>query len=456
MTESAQPSAATAQPLEFESLYELLSVELSRPLADVQAAAVKPDAAEALEQAATQALGQRGFAYELADAVANPADGQVLLTKGQDLRQRIGSLMTRQLRIPDQPLGPIALVPKVELLSHYRRMVEERLRPAREMALSAQNPVMGRLTASLGPERKALCEQALDQALSRALLNPPGVLLLLQATRDPEAKDIWRRCYQTAFVAMSIDVEAHELSSKEELASETGVLAPAALLADLAVLLKPSLYRNDAVRHPARSAQLARELGFGEETCAVIAEHHRFLAPLGGDHKADEEAEESRLPASAIPFAARVLLVAGLFISILDNPDKPGHDIEAIKGLSFLMAEGKVDRRAVTALTRLYLSKKFALFVEKAGEIAKLCPHDSVAEPILWNILGERSPQKFICKYENCAHRGSQMTMVSSSIKVVFEGKVLGKIGKGEYMSCRRLTEELGKLYAEIAKLSIK
>jgi hypothetical protein len=145
--------------------------------------------------------------------------------------------------------------------------------------------------------------------------------------------------------------------------------------------------------------------------------------------------------------------VANLFVSALARSKKQGKDIETIKGLNFLVTDRKLDRRAVSILTKLYLSKKFALFVEKATEILNLCPHEFKTTPVLWNILGERNPQKFICQYTDCVHLGTQVTMVSSTIPVEFEGKVISKIKKGDYYSCRYLTEELANLYKKIAAL---
>lgn len=443
--------------LQFENLYEFLSLELDRPAADIHEEAAHPDGAESLEAATAAAFKGRGFVpYELAEPVRSPSDGQVLVNLGQDLRQKIGSLLAWQCRASDSPVGPICLAAKPEIMDCYRKIVEARLKPARELALSNQNFILERLMGAVGAKKKNLFGEITDSVLKRAMSSSGGLMVFLQATRDQTAKDIWKRTFQTAYVAMSIADGANELTEEDELREIILRTGSAALLADLAVMLKPALYKNDATRHPVRSVQIASEMGFDGAVQSVIADHHRFLVPLGGEMDHDAEPDQPPVPASTIPFEARILLVAGLFMTILDEPSRRGRDIEAIKGLGFLMAEGKVDRRAVTTLTRLYLSHKFALFVEKATEIATHCPHENTAVPILWNILGERNPQKFICNYRNCAHLGSQVTMVSNAIKVEFDGKTIGKIKKGEYYSCRLLTEELGKLYLEISKLSTK
>jgi hypothetical protein len=102
----------------------------------------------------------------------------------------------------------------------------------------------------------------------------------------------------------------------------------------------------------------------------------------------------------------------------------------------------------------MYFSKKFALFVEKATDIMAQCPHQAETAPILWNILGERNPHKFICQLKSCAHLGNQVTMIAQSIAVKLEEKVVGKVAQGEYSNCTFLSAELEKLYRDVAAVS--
>ena len=434
------------EPIRFENLYDFLNVEINRPLDKIHGSvASDPDE---LAEAANQVFLSRPFPYTLVEPITTQDGSMTLLAAGSDLAKKVGSVVSRQAKDPENPIGPIVLTPGDSLVGHYRKMILDRAAPALDDMKTKPPRVVARLHGAVKPSQRATMDSILEKALGKSMASAAALMTMIQATRSEVFDSRWRLSLQSAYTGMAIMGALSELAAEENLSPSIERIGTAALFQDLAVIMKPQLYAKDTARHPIRSAQLAESLGFEKPVTELIVNHHSLT-----DDSADSAAEEK---AVSLSVEAKVLVVANLFISAVNESQKAGSDIEAIKGLNYLMGDGKADKRSVVTLTRLYLSQKFALFYEKAMEIASKCVHENMAEPILWNILGERNPQKFICNYKDCAYLGSQQTLVSHTIPVEFDGKVVGKIRKGEYYSCRLLTGELANLYKEIAALSTK
>lgn len=440
------------EPVRFETLYDLLAIELDRDAEKVrEGVASNP---EALGEAANAVFGARSFPWTLAEPITTAEGSMTLLATGADLGKKVGSIVSRQAKDPDVPIGPVVFMPGDQLVEHYRRMVLSRLTPAIDETKTSPSPVLSRIFGATKGPLHAFMDSTVEKGAARSFATSSGLMTMLSVVRGAGFAERWKLSVESAYVAMAVMGAMSELAEEEQLKPSIEAVGNAALYQDLAVMLKPSLYAKETARHPQRSAQIAGMLGVPPQVCALIELHHSYVSDEAEAQK-EGEPKAGGQP-KGLPVEAKVLVVANLFMSALHEAHRLGGDIEAIKGLNFMMGEGKIDKRAVVTLTRLYLSHKFALFFEKAMEIAALCPFEGQAEPILWNILGERSPQKFICRFKDCMHLGSQQTLVSQTIPVRFDGKVVSKIRKGEYTSCRYLTNKLGELYKEISQLSTK
>ncbi|MBI5440150.1 MAG: hypothetical protein HY900_02945, partial [Deltaproteobacteria bacterium] len=372
---------------------------------------------------------------------------QILLNVGGDLAAKIDSVARRQAGRPEVRLGPVVLEGSEAVASRYCRKIHDFLDPLLERAGPQVNPFVQRVYRSLGPEGTETANNVRDM-LQKALSNAAGLGHLLRAIRDEQSAKLWERSVAAAYISAALgSVWCREAKGRPRDAT-VRQLAGAGLLQDLSILLRPSLYRSDLTRHPVRSAPLAGEMGFSATLQELVEDHHRLLVPDG-----ETDGQETERPVSE---AASLLVVTNMFVASLWAGSHRERDIEGIKALNFLMSEGKLPREPVGILTRMYFSKKFSLFVEKATDIMALCPQVAAAKPILWNILGERNPHKFICQLKTCPHIGSQVTMIAQAIGVRLEEKVVGQIEQGEYSNCTYLSTELEKLYREIASVSTR
>lgn len=439
------------EPIAFGDFFEFISLETGKSTEDLLVWANSADGGESFVRAAQKAVEGAGPLL-LVEPLGTPGGQQVLLNIGADLTSKVEAIARRQLTKPDVPLGPIVLDGNDATASRYRAKVLSCLDPIFERAGPDANPFVQRVHSSLGP-RGTEVREAVRDALEKALSSAAGMGHLLRAIRDEQSGRLWERSAATAYVAASLG-RVWCAEAKGRVPDQTvRPLAAAGLFQDLSILLRPSLYKNDLTRHPVRSAQLLAEMGFSGRVQELVEDHHHFLKPIE-EQGPDEpvEADERREPSPV----AYLLVVANMFTASLWSSTRRERDIEGIKALNFLMSEGKLPKEPVGILTRMYFSKKFALFIEKAAEIMGLCPHQPNAKPILWNILGERNPQKFICQLKACPHLGNQVTMIAQPIAVRLEEKVVGQIAQGEYNNCRHLSTELEKLYREIAALSTK
>lgn len=442
------------EPIHFDNLYDLLSVELGRPVDKVREGVDRNS--EEVAEAAARSFGSQKFKFTLLEPINTPEGSMTLLAAGSDLGTKISAIIGRQAKDTSTPLGPIIFAPEDGMVGHFRSVVLDRLTPAMDEYKTDPPPHIKRVFLAVKPALRPAMDGIVERTAAKCLTGSQGLMSMLQAVRNEGFDGLWKRSLQSSYMAMSVMSAVSELADDREMLPLIEKTGKAGLMQDLAIMLKPNLYAKDTVRHPSRSSQIASSMGFEEPVCELIENHHRYMAAIPDEEGAKDAQANHEPGAKALSPEAKVLVVANLFISALNDQTKVGGDIEAIKGLNFLMAEGKVDKRAVVTLTRLYLSRKFALFFEKATEIKTKCPHDNIAEPILWNILGERNPQKFICNFKDCAHLGSQQTLVSQTIPVKFDDKVVAKIRKGEYYACRYLTGELANLYKEVAVLNTK
>lgn len=434
------------EPIRFENLYDLLAIELDRPVDRVRQGVVTDP--EGLAEDADKAFAANKCRFPLLEPLTTPDGSMTLLASGSDLDKKVGSVITRQAKHPENPIGPVIFAPNDELVGHFRQMIMARLTPAMDEMKSNPHPALHRIFGAFKPAQVEAFSSAIERAVAGTMSSAAALLSMLQVAKSEGLDPRWKHSIQSAYTAMAIMSSLSELTTDKEVRLSVENLGSAALFQDVAAMLKPALYGKDTQRHPLRSAQLAETIGLSRAVQELIENHHKIMG-------LKSEGEEVATPAD-LTQEAKVLVVANLFVSAVNEPGRTGGDIEAIKGLNFMISEGKVDKRAVVTLTRLYLSHKFALFFEKAMEISKRCYYEGQADPILWNILGERNPQKFICSYTECAHLGSQQTLVSQTIPVKFDGQVVAKIKKGEYNNCRFLTGELANLYKEIAGLSTK
>lgn len=440
------------EPIRFENIYEILAAELERS-ADLIRMSVSGES-DALSDIADKAFKNAEVAFILKEPLLN-IDGSVpLLASGVDISSKIGTLVSRQAKTPDSILGPIILVASDGLVSHYRSKVLNVLAPAMNDTKNNPPQAVGRVFKALKPDLRNLMDSVIEASVTGCLTDSRGIAIMLQIIRNKGFEERWKMSIHSSYLAMAIRSEMGELQDEGKLKSSLDKTGKAALFQDVAVMLKPNLYSKETAMHPSRSAQMAETMGLDAGVCELIGLHHTLeeIKPV----KTDDEEEPREIQGKGLNPDTMALVVANLFVAALNESKKSGADIEIIKSLNFMMGEGKLPKKPVTALTRLYLSNKFALFYEKATGIRGLCPHENIAEPVLWNILGERSPQKFICRHKDCAHLGSQQTLVSQTIPVVFDGKVVTKINKGDYYSCPFLTSKLASLYKEVALLNTK
>lgn len=440
-------------PLRFENIYEILAAELERG-ADLVRLSVTGEA-EALSEIAEKAFKNVNVQFILKEPLLTFDGSMPLLAAGSDLGAKIGSVISRQAKNPDSVLGPIILTPSESLVSHYRAKVLHVLAPAMNETKSNPSQAIGRVFKAVKPELRNMMDTIVEASVTGCLTDSNGLAMMLQITRNKGFESRWKMSIEACYLAMAIRSEMGEIQEEAKLKTSLERTGKAGLFQDLAVMLKPSLYSRETAMHPSRSAQMAEAMGCDSVVCELIGLHHTLKEEQAPRTREGEE-EQKAIPARTVPPDATALVVANLFVSALGESKKSGADIEIIKSLNFMMAEGRLEKKPVTALTRLYLSNKFALFYEKATAIRDLCPHESEAEPVLWNILGERNPQKFICRYKDCPHLGSQQTLVSQTIPVVFDGNVVAKIVKGDYYSCPFLTSKLASLYKEVALLNTK
>lgn len=442
------------EPIRFENLYDLLAIELSREF-DAVRAGIGSDP-DSIGDAAEKAFSSNTFSYSLLEPITTPDGSMTLLAAGSDFGKKVSSVVSRQAKDPDYPLGPIVLTPSDPLVGHYRKMILDKMTPPLDELKSTPPPALARIFSAVKPAARAHMDATVEKGVAKSFSTAQGLMMMLQVIRSEGFTQRWRVSVESAYASMAVMGAMSELSSDENLRPSIEAVGNAALYQDLSVMLKPGLYARDTARHPLRSAQMAETIGIDKQACGLIELHHAYVSDEKDPAEAADADKKQNGALKNMPVEAKVLVVANLFMAAVNDSQKMGGDIEAIKGLNFLMGEGKVDKRAVVTLTRLYLSQKFALFFEKAMEISALCPFESTADPILWNILGERNPQKFICNYKECMHLGSQQTLVSQTIPVKFDGKVVSRIRKGEYYSCRFLTGKLADLYKEISLLNTK
>lgn len=437
------------EPLQFDSLYDLLAAELGKGSEALQASFSTNPSAVADETA--REFATHSFAYRLTEPIKTQDGALTLLAEGADLARFLPNILARQEQSPAHGIGPITLAPSDSVVAHYRRKVMNRLTPAIDETRKNPSPVMERIFRAVRPEMHPRMDSTVERAAGKPLATSVGIMTMLEAVQNPKFDRTWQKSVQSAYTGMSVMTALADGQTPEGIGPQLDNLGSAALFQNLGGMLKPR--EDDPPTELERAALVASAIGLSPEVCELIVNRRRYVD--GQEEPLDASGEKSEsADARGAPVEARVLAVADIFVSAVNDGKHAGRDIEAIKALNFLVSRGKIDKRVVIALTRLYLTRKFALFFEKASDIVQLCPHRPVAEPILWNILGERNPQKFICQHRDCAYLGSQQTLVSQTIPVVFDGKVVGKIYKGEYMSCRHLTAELAKLYKEIAAIT--
>lgn len=436
------------EPLVFGNLYSLIAAELGKPSSRVEESFATDG--EAMADETGKAFGQHTFSYKLVEPIKSPDGAITLLAEGADLSKFLPSVLSRQQQSPNRSIGPIALAPSEAVVGHYRKRILNRLTPAVEDARANPTPVISRLFRAVKPEHRGQMDDALGKAVNRPLASSKGLMTMLEALENDRFDALWKKSIQSAYAGMALMTGVSDATATEPLGSALEVVGSAALYQNLGEMVSRV---DEATGARLTSGMLAEAVGLSPRISEIIEQRHRYVR--SAEESLESEEPESRTPGNQdASVEARVLAVADIFVTAIHERRGSGSDIEAIKALNFMVSRGKIDKRAVVALTRLYLSHKFAIFFEKAIEIAAMCPFESEAEPILWNILGERNPQKFICKRMECAYMGSQTTLVSQTIPVTFDGKVVGKIPKGEYNSCRQLTGELAKLYKEIAAIT--
>ena len=152
---------------------------------------------------------------------------------------------------------------------------------------------------------------------------------------------------------------------------------------------------------------------------------------------------------------SRVVVAANLFAGEVGSAAGEGRDVEVVKAMHHLASLGHLDRNVVRALSRLYFSRKAAFFLEKANDIAALCPLGERADPILWSLLGGQSPHKFICDQEGCMWLGTQTTVIAARVPIRFQGEVVATVEKGDYQNCRFLNKALTKLVKDVAAVRV-
>lgn len=437
--------------INFIDLYEFLSIELGVPSGELHALAAAPDGEERLGALAHGVFQSAGLLV-LAEGFGTPGGQQTLLNAGADLGARIDAVVKRQVKNPDARLGPVVLAAGDDTVARYKGKVLAMLAPVLENVTPASDPMLQRFYRSLGEQEAGLVATRLRAGIDQALTTSAGLGHLLRATRDPTSASVWERSVASALVCSAMAKSWSRERSAEPRPDHSEALSLAALFQDLSLLLFPSLEGEGPARHAVRSGQLVREMGFGADVGYYAERHHQLLVDDGEDEDLLPPVEEG-LPERA---AAALLVVANLFVSSAWGETEGNKDIEAIKGLHFLSADRVVERSPVVTLTRLYLSKRLAFYMEKAEELARKCTHPKDVLPVLWNIVNHRPPQKIICSHAHCDQLGSQITWVAQPISVNFDGRVLGEVHKGEYLSCRLLTTELEKLFKEIAAIEAK
>jgi hypothetical protein len=287
---------------------------------------------------------------------------------------------------------------------------------------------------------RALLERSQQMAdvgafLGRAqqtLLDDPGRLsILLALLGNSSSRTAIRLGIVSASVAMAVLSELQRSDASDECDQRLLEIGLAGLLHDLSLALDPHAQRDD---HAARSAELAKDMGFEGTVVDLVAHHHV------GDPPPSAAVEDTSR-------SVRVLVAANTFVQ--KTIERKGHVFEAVKIMNYLAEAQLLDKKVVQRFAQIFLPRLKSLVLEQADELRTQClkPEN---RPILWPITGDKVPAVFLCQAIACDHQSDQVSHLAQDVPFQLGGKVIAIVNKGTYFTCPFLTAKLQQLYALI------
>lgn len=425
------------EKLGFNDIFDFLAVELGKSAKDLRALAAASEGVERLAAILTEAAFT-GELHKLTDPLMSPGESTPLIASDVTLTQsRIKSLINRQLKYPESPIGPLNIAPDEAVMGHYRALLRSHFSQLASSLSSNPSQNIRQLHTAINtvPKLNEL-QDDYSKVLDLVLASPEAVARILPSLSGGK-RDGFAESVDASLCAMALRVLCGILGMSHPHKSELLELGMAALLQDVGA--KSGMKEEEDPDHPERSAQIAREMGANDTIVELVKNHHRLTneigAPLFNSGALISEAEATLISTNAILSELRT--------------NSTGHSFEIAKNLHHLARMGFLDVRVVKAFTRLFLPKIQAVIIEKAEGLKDACAL-SVNNPILWPVSGGKAPSVFICRHFDCEYATPQISRLATDIPFKIDGRVIAVITKGEYFTCPLLTKHLKTLYQRI------
>lgn len=363
-------------------------------------------------------------------------NGNVLINKGIAIQLFFSSLLDRYLKDPEFETEPFSIQPCENVLNSYRSKLSEKLKKSVGSAVKnnfKSEQMMKTLNADTGRENPS---EMFDRFIGGMLSSANGISVMFKMMKNDlnKSADFGFTMDSTHLCMAVMDRYMDKMSNlidKDAMVKQIGYVT---------FFQKVSNIMGEKKSSPIKSAEVASHCTKDKSIKYAIENQDNYLedgVPFFKNKGADQ-----------IIFS-RILMTVNVFLDIIKTAKIETDNMELYKALYDIADKGYIDRFVVKILSEMFLPKIKMMLLEYALKITDLCDQKN----IIWNLIGDMVPVKFICERSGCEHSGLNRTLVPEDITIKVKDFYEYTISSGIYTQCSTLSEKLKVVYKKIVEM---